>query len=226
MNTKLSLLILLSLLVACIREISNNTEPEVEEYSDLYNCNPMNTENPPVYVWSPGKKYYYGFDNKIYLNVIPNKIVLCFDKEYIQVTQDYLKKHNQILDIELVSLVSPKDIFILTTAKNSDICEIMEDLKKQTGIKSVNPMYDNKYCTDEIIVKFKDHVSQQEIDRICQKYYLKVIKRVDYVLTSEFYLLLSVPINLDPLEVANAIQESGLVIYSHPSFISELAKFP
>ena len=174
-----------------------------------------------VYVWPEGPKYYYAFDEKIFLYEAPNKVVLHFDEEYLFGIQRYLQGNDII---QHVKLLEHNCIFILTTTENANIKALMADLKKLAGMKSVNPMYliyggTEAGVTDEIVVQFKEHVTQQEIDSIHQKYRL-VIKK--FHPRSQ---LLSVPINLDPLEVANAIQESGLANYSHPNFILQVT-FP
>ena len=103
-----------------------------------------------------------------------------------------------------------------------DIRALRKEFSKQTGVKSVNPMYklaENSVhfeirATDEIVVQFKENVSQQQIDEIHKKFCVDVKK------ITRLYQLLSVHIKFDPLEVANAYQTSGLVNYCHPNFIS------
>ena len=162
----------------------------------------------------PQEKYYYGFDEKIPLYEAPNKVVVCFDEKHLSEIQTNLRHNAQILSMDFKF---ENNYAILTIVENANVRALKEDLKKLAGIKSVNPLYHGKVVTDEIIVQFKEHVSQQEIDNIVQKYRL-VVNRI----SSWRSHLLSVPIDFDLLEVTNAIQESGLVNYSHPNFYSEI----
>jgi hypothetical protein len=65
-------------------------------------------------------------------------------------------------------------------------------------------------------VQFKKGVLQREIDEMHKRCQVEVKK------IAELFQILSVPADLDPLETANAYQESGLVNFSHPNFISKV----
>ena len=181
--------------------------------------------NPYVYAWPEGKKYYYTFEEKTYLNEVPNEIVVSFDKKYLTKIQTTLLKNTQISNMILDDV---NNIFILTTTGNTDLKALMKDLKKQTGVKSVNPVYmqadyisPEMYFTDEISVLFKDNVFRQEIIEIHKKYRVTVKKHPYPDLFPASHQILSVPVNADMLGIANAYQESGLVIYSYPNFLSK-----
>ena len=47
----------------------------------------------------PQRKYYYAFDEKVFLTEVPNKVVLSFDKEYLSEIQSNLQKNVQIKQI-------------------------------------------------------------------------------------------------------------------------------
>ena len=173
-------------------------------------------ENRPVYVWSEGQKYYYAFDEKIPLYEAEDKIVLGFDENFLSDLQQYLQENVQIQNMELSEYYH---YFILTMEK-PNLKELRKDFSKQVGVKSVNPMYliyggTEAVVTDEIVVQFKNNVSQKEIDAMYKKFNIEVRK------ITELFLILSVSIELDPLEVANAIQKSGLANYSHPNFFTK-----
>ena len=171
-----------------------------------------------IFVWSEGRKYYGAEGEEIYLDEVENKVVLCFDTNYRTEIELFLQRNSQILYMEL-----GRDLCILTM-ENPDIKALRNECYKQTGIKSVNPLYslaDNPdylemFFTDEIVVKFKENVSQQEMENIYQKYRLEVRE------ITRLFQVLSVPICLDPLEVSNAIQASGLVEYSEPDFRAKI----
>ena len=165
-----------------------------------------------VFVWSVGRKYYGAEDKKIYLDEVENKVIVCFDTNHRAEVELFLQQNVQFLHLG-------GDLCVLTM-ENQDIKALRKEFYKQIGIKSVNPLYvlaDNLvYCemffTDEILVKFKENVSQQERENIYQRY------RLEFERMGAFSQVLSVPICLDPLEVSNAIQASGLVEYSEPNF--------
>ena len=178
-------------------------------------------ENSPIYVWTKGQKYYYAFDEKIFLYEVPNKVVLSFDREYLSDIQTNLQRNAQIRQMEFQF---ENGHCIFSTAENTDVKALIADLKKQSGVKSVNPMYacsegGARGITDEIVLQFKENVSQQEIESIYKKYFLKVTE------ITHRYQIFSVPVDLDPLEVANAIQTSGLTNFSYPSFLLKMEKY-
>jgi len=172
--------------------------------------------NTPVYVWPQGPKYYYAFDEKIPLYEAPNKVVLSFDEKYFSEIQKYLQDNGQVQNMVL----NDNHYFYILTIEKPNIKMLRKDFSEQKGVISVNPLYliyggTEAPVTGEVCVKFNEHVSQQEIDRLVQKYRLAVVHSNPISYTQR----LIAPIDLDLLEIANAIQESGLVIYSHPNFI-------
>ena len=102
--------------------------------ADVENCESDNE----VYVWPEGPKYYYAFDEKIFLDESPNKVVLRFEKGYLSEMQKNLQSDPQILHTEFQI---GNDYCILTTIEDSNVRTLMTDLKKQAGVKSVNPIY-------------------------------------------------------------------------------------
>jgi len=144
------------------------------------------------------EKYYYAFEEKIFLNKVVNKFVICFDNQYLAEIKANLQEHN-------VKFIA-NSCCILTM--ESDLQTVKAFLSKQVGIKSINPMYittdygSEMIIPDEIVVQFKRGVSQQDIETIHQKYQIVVKEH-----TKRFQVL-SVPIGFDPLEIANIRAES------------------
>jgi len=90
-------------------------------------------------------------------------------------------------------------------------------------VHTVRPMYKIESgaelgVTNEFVVKFKEGVSQGQIDDINETYDVTVIK------TTFSYMLLSVPVKGNAIATANIYQESGLVVFSHPNFITRFEK--
>jgi hypothetical protein len=88
------------------------------------------------YAQSQGK-YYYAFEEKIFLNEVEDKVVLRFDKSYLSNIQDDLQKN---VKVQYVEFINDSSYCILTTEK-PNVRELMESLSKQAGIKSINPLY-------------------------------------------------------------------------------------
>ena len=165
------------------------------------------------------EKYYYAFNEKIFLDVVANKFVVGFDEQYLLKIQEYLQMKTQIRHIEF------SEKYCILIVEESYVKTLREEFSKQTGIKSINPMYITTDSgvemgvTDEIVVQFRENVSQKTINEMYKKYNLEIIE------ITELYQLLSVPINLDPLDVSNAIQTSGLANFSYPNFVTRLILF-
>jgi subtilisin family serine protease len=162
-------------------------------------------------------KFYYAYDEKIILNEVNDKLVIRFNenkksnKEKISVYSDIIdKKIEWKDDSTLILTINPseKELFKDKVLKQSDVSSCNYVYKINTGLEMG--------ITDEIVVKFREGISQKEIEKLHNKYEVKVIK------TTDIFQLLKVPSHLDALEIANKYQESGLTVFSHPDFICEI----
>lgn len=87
---------------------------------------------------------------------------------------------------------------------------------------TINPVYTSgpydteMGVTNQIVVRFLTTTDQNAIDEINTTYGVKII-----TITST-YSLLSIPDKANALDIANAYQESNLVKFAHPDFISPL----
>ena len=163
-------------------------------------------------------RYYYAFDEKIFLVEVPNKVVVSFENSYLSEIQQFLQNNAQIRQMEFESEFGN---CVLSITENTNSRAFIADLKKSPGIKSVNPLYNCneggiRGLTNEIVIQFKEGVSHLKIDEIYKKYRLEILD------VNEVFQVLSVPIDLDPLDVANAIQRSGLTNFSCPNFLTRV----
>jgi len=164
--------------------------------------------------------FYYAFDEKVFLHEVENKVVVSFEDKYLADLQQYFHTNDQILHVDLFYFNNGCTL----TTKKSNIGALMADLKKQAGVKSVNPAYTTSDgcelgITDEIVLQFKHHIEgafQHKIDELYKKYQIEVKK------TTELFQILSVPVYIDSLEAANALHESGLTHYCYPDFVSKV----
>jgi subtilisin family serine protease len=190
-------------------------DPEFE------NANDSNNNAPATRAQSDGK-FYYAFDEKVPLYETSGRFVVTFDKEHRAGVEEHIMQNAKISKEELLIREGySSDYAVLTTTDGLDKEAFSEELSKQAGIRSVRQVYalDDGYemgYTNEVILQFKNDASQQKIDEMHKKFNVEVIT------TTELYVLLSVPAEFDPLDVANAYQESGLTNYSHPSFITTI----
>jgi len=159
-------------------------------------------------------KFYYAYDKKIYLTQHKTKAI-------IKYSLGDTTNNNQTFKIlnPRVSRIRDK-VVTCNFVSNTDMQTALNDLKLDTNIVSMNPVYQNENnlelgVTDEIIVSFESLTPKFQLEKIISKYKLKIIK------SNSFYYLLQTPKKSDALEIANEIQESGLVVYSHPNFIAK-----
>jgi subtilisin family serine protease len=158
------------------------------------------------------KRYYYAYDEKVYLNEIENKFMVSFQKDDVLNIQSLINTSETEFTNDSVCII---------TVDDSRKEEVKKTLLQTKGVKSVQPMYTTDGglemgITDEFVVKFKSGVSRQQKDEWTNKH-PAVLKQ-----ETELYLLMAVPVDEDVLETANLYQLSGLVEYSHPNFIAKI----
>jgi subtilisin family serine protease len=164
-------------------------------------------------------KYYYSYNVKKYLNEVPNKLVITYDTVYHSNIANALSSNS---NVQSVQWVNRQNAVVITTNSNQNKSLVKLECLEMSGIKSVQPLYATVMdgaelkVTDEILVRFNDNVSFFQKVALQNQYNLS-LKR-----NRSRFSVYSVPANLDPLEVANAIQESGLVVFSHPNFLSKI----
>ncbi|MDR3327924.1 MAG: hypothetical protein LBT04_07395 [Prevotellaceae bacterium] len=167
-------------------------------------------------------KYYYSFAEKNYISVVDNKFIISAEKSASNRISDYLTSINAKTTWGNGEYLTP--IF----EANITLEELKAALFEEEGVTSIQPVYvftsvDNSGkeislelgITDQFLVKFLEDVTSEQIEEIYAKYDVSVLKE------AEGYTTLTVKRNSDALEIANAFQESGLVEFSYPNFVSE-----
>ncbi|MDR0206918.1 MAG: hypothetical protein LBI45_06645, partial [Bacteroidales bacterium] len=160
------------------------------------------------------KRYYYSFNEKIFINEVENKMVICFQKDKAAEVKTLINSKK---------IESQNDHVYIVNVENDQKETLKRDLLQIEGVKSVYPMYATADgaelgTTDEIVMRFNKDVSQQQIDELHRKYQVSVKK------VTNLYQLVTVPNNADVLEIANQYQLSGLVKYCHPNFMTKIEK--
>ncbi|MDR1373199.1 MAG: hypothetical protein LBJ17_08840 [Dysgonamonadaceae bacterium] len=166
-------------------------------------------------------KYYYSYDVKNSLSVVQDKFIISAEESAKSSISDYLSSINA--KIKWIKSEVATAIFEVNVPLES----IIDALSDKEDVKSIQPVYvcvddyDKRITlevgiTDQFVVKFIEDASREQIEDLYAKYDVSVLNENDN------YTKLSVSRNSDALDIANAFQESGLVIFSHPDFISSI----
>ncbi|MDR3137273.1 MAG: S8 family serine peptidase [Tannerellaceae bacterium] len=159
-------------------------------------------------------RYYYAYDEKIPLHEVSNKLIIGFPKNNAANIKALI--HTATIDFE-------NDSICILTVDSSQSERLKQTLLQTEGIKSVQPIYKTDDgmemgITDEIVVRFNDNALPDDIRKTHEKYQVTIKK------TTDLYQLITVPLGIDALDIANRYQLSGLVKYSHPNFLSKVEK--
>lgn len=165
------------------------------------------------------KKYYYAFNEKIYLDDVPDKYLIKFKdklsaKKYTAAIQSELvDSFGAVLQDEITATISLKNY-------KKGIAKLLKD--KMANIEILKPAYKYQgqimYYGDEILVEPKDGISINEVLR--RTGFDKVAK----IKKTNFFSVIEIANTEDACDIANIIQESGLVKYSYPNFRTKIIK--
>ena len=163
------------------------------------------------------KLFYYSYDEKIFLTESPNKISITydslsdnsqFDRIIKGITNNYDKKKSGNSTIIQVETEDIANRLIAALKNDRHILYVSKVLLDQNKTEMS--------CNNEILLKFKANISQKSRDSLFARLNLKKGSANDI-----FDKLIVSDSNVDVLSLANQIQESGLVIFSHPNFLIE-----
>jgi len=165
-------------------------------------------------------KFYYAFDKRIELFPVKDKIIVKYREIQDSSTLASFIKTSVEPEEFIIEPIDYQSFYI--TLKPSDkTLEFIRKIKKNDEVLSVNPVYITKEgnqrgLTDEILVLFRENISENQKNELHSKYGVKIKKSTivfDYLI---------VPPKENALEIANHYQESGLVEFAHPNFFSEI----
>ncbi len=162
---------------------------------------------------SDNRKFYYAFSEKLYLTEVPNKFLIKAGSA----------NDAKILATFIGDLSKKKSKKIIYQKDNCLIAEVEDANALLTVVKNAGnkvrftkPCYKYQlaelYYSDEIIV---ETLQGKNISDVISS--LGLSKDIQ-VIRKKFYSILKTSLNIDALEVANKIQETGMVRYSHPNF--------
>jgi len=162
------------------------------------------------------KKFYYAFDEKIYLETVEYKLIVNFiegfDKDS---TTTFLKNASPFIKIEWRN----SNNVVITTGSEKLKEDLINKLQSRDDVYTCQPFYTlenglDMAITDQIVVKFLPGVNKERQNALHEEYRTKVID------SYEIFQIIRVPKGGDALEIANKYYESGLVKFSTPDFFS------
>jgi len=165
------------------------------------------------------KNFYYAFNEKIFIDEMPDKFVVKFKSK---------KRANELRPVLLAEVGDAKKIQYQNETTNTlDVKNGAKNIDqllsgKMLDIELIRPAYKYKeqemYYANEILIEPKDGIT---IYDVIKKNGLDASAKIT---EGKFYSVIEMASTSDACEVANKIQESGLVKYSHPNFMMPITK--
>jgi subtilisin family serine protease len=162
--------------------------------------------------------FYYAFSEKIPLETVPNQYVLRY------LNSDIAKSKLAILEkagnYKNDGWKDDRTVIISFIKGNAPV--LLQQLQNEKDIISIQPMLRTAKekltvaATDEILVRFKKNTDSATIDQTFKRFNVTVLQK------GELFYTVTVPKNINTLQVANAIMESGLAEFSHPNFYRDI----
>lgn len=167
------------------------------------------------------KKFYYAFDEKIYLIPAENKMLVRYidgfdkNKEELFLTNFSSNmgikwRNNTMVEITTPSAKKEDELKTFLEARK-DVSTCQQSYKLENGL--------DISLFDEIVLQFLPGVSKEQQEELNQKFKTEVIA------TYEIFQILKVSKGTDALDIANKYFESGLVKFSKPNFLSNFEPF-
>ncbi|MFO7851089.1 MAG: S8 family serine peptidase [Bacteroidota bacterium] len=168
-------------------------------------------------------KFYYAYNKRIELIPLKHKIIV----KYKEIKDSsYLASFINTNVFPDEFLINPIDYqsYYITLKPEARIVDFINIFRESDEILSINPVYvtrsgNQKGVIDEILVLFHKNISEKQKYELHSKFGVgvkKSLKSLDFLI---------VPPKEDAIEIANQYQESGMVEFAHPNFISEIEFF-
>ncbi|NJD78776.1 MAG: hypothetical protein FIB08_17065 [Candidatus Methanoperedens sp.] len=174
--------------------------------------------------------YYYAGGKKIKLNRLTDSIAVRYKDLPSRAMVRKLSEKAAFADAEKIKEVPKYRMVIITLPASRRLANVegsVKDLENDPAVESVLPVFREArsglrvIAADEISVRFKSNVSQEEIDNFNKENGVEVIEKNRFV-ENQYRLRVKNPENT--LEIANIYQESGKVEFSEPNLITEFRK--
>lgn len=164
-------------------------------------------------------KFYYAFNEKVYIEEIPSKFLIkARDKQKATDLASFAK--SSLKNENKIKFQNEQSFTIDLNETNNTIDDLFKN--KKSDILLIRHAYkyqkQEMYYADEILVEPKDGISIQDVLAKTGVSSITTIKQ------NKFYAVLEVQSAFDACDIANTLQESGLVKYSHPNFMMPAIK--
>jgi subtilisin family serine protease len=141
---------------------------------------------------------------------------------------DLLALANRLeLQLEQVSAAIAAEnvrIFRLSSTDDRDRQEIQQRLAEHPSVQLTGPIVrlDSEsvsFLTNELVVKFKAHITEADIPAIARRYNLETIRSIPYA-GNAFLFRTNTPASYALLQICAALVQSGAVEYAEPNMVS------
>ena len=163
------------------------------------------------------------------------KIVLRFKKTVEQETRSEIVARGEFWEpLERSKQVSNRDLYVLNVkeaVKPEQLQQMVDRLKEESSVELVCPVYIDKetgkelLVADELIVKLKDEVSEEELWQMNALHKVSLIRRLRGT-SNQYILRVNNPKRHSVLEIAEVYYGTGIVEWAEPNFIFELDLVP
>lgn len=177
------------------------------------------------------KEYYYAGAKKIKLQRLTDSFAVRYKPDTTSKAMELkLRADTYFADADERKELPNHRVVIVTvphTRLAADTKNSIKKLETENDVEFVTPVFRESQsglrmvATDEITVRFKDSVSQHDIDNFNQTNGVEVIKENRFI-KKQFLLRVKNP--AETLKIANLYQESDLTEFAEPNFITEARK--
>ncbi len=163
--------------------------------------------------------HYYGFDKQISIVKSSEELIVQFNstindtevQSIIANLENTQHKRNIGGNRHILSCLNPA-----STKASLDLMQTVNYSYAAYELDDARLIPFIMYLSNKIVLKFKASVSQTMQQQI------ELANNLSFSKSNDVYTMYEVAKGQDPLLVANQLQESGNVVFSHPDFISEL----
>jgi len=167
---------------------------------------------------------YYSDDQENELTIFKERFAICVGEENMDQLREFLQNElivKQPLDIDEL----PGEIILVELNEevtDEQILELIGRLNQLDLTKYSTPMFTapstRAILTHELIVKFKDIYSTEEIEGLIESKKVQILKK-DYLWSKCYILGFTAQSGSNTLDVSRTFHESAMVEYAHPNFM-------
>lgn len=170
---------------------------------------------------SNNKKFYYAFEEKIYLIPKENTVLVKYFDEFDKKNEEqFLTNFSSDINIKWRN-DKMVEITASSSKKKEELKTLLEARKEVSTCQQFYTLENgaNIGIFDEIVVQFLPSVTKEQEENLNNHFKTKVVE------TYEIFQILKVSKGDDALEIANQYFESGLVKFAKPNFLSNFEPF-